>query len=155
MAIEDRQAMVVSADQMGVIVDLTPRRLAQLAAEGMPKAGRNGYPLVATVRWVIEYWRKRAVQSPLSEGRRRKIEADAGAAELDLALKRGKLADIESLAYAHGRSCARLRTRLLAIPSKLAPQAHRTKTIAEIEAMIRREITEALEELSGVTPTKH
>jgi phage terminase Nu1 subunit (DNA packaging protein) len=149
MADDDRQPMVVAPAQMAAIVGLTERRLAQLAAEGMPKAGRKGYPLVSCVQWIIDYWRKRATQSPLSEAKRRKIEADAGSAEIDLALKRSEIAGVDAMAQAHGAACARLRTRLLAIPSKIAPQVHRLKTVPEVEAIVRREIVEALEELSG------
>lgn len=154
MADPDRQPMVVSALQMSAIVGLTVQRLGQLAAEGMPKAGRQGYPLVASVQWIIEYWKKRATQSPLSEARRRKIEADAGSAEIGLALRRAEVADIGTMVRAHGAACARLRTRLLAVPSKLAPQVRRLKTVAETEALIRREIVEALEELIGGAAAK-
>lgn len=149
-----RQPMVVTPPQMAVIVGLTERRLLQYASEGMPKAGRQGYPLVATVQWIIDYWRKRATQTPLGDARRRKVEADASSAELDLARKKAELAPIGTLSRAYGAACARLRSRLLAIPSKAAPQAHRMKTVSEVEALLRREIIEALEELISADPAK-
>lgn len=134
---------------MAAIVGMTERRLQQLANEGMPKAGRDGYPLAACVQWIIEYWRKRATQTPLGDARRRIAEAEATQAEISLARARAEVAPVATLARSYGEACARVRTRMMAIPSKVAPQVHRMKTIAEIEATVRREVVEALEELSG------
>ena len=146
--------LTVKSTVLAAIVGLTTQRLGQYAAEGMPKTDRDGYPLAGAVQWIIEYWRKRATLTPLGDARRRKTEADASSAEIELALKQGALADIATMAKAYGAACARVRTRLLAIPSKAAPQVHRMKTIAQVEAELRREITEALEELIGGKPTK-
>jgi hypothetical protein len=146
-----RSRLTVKGPVMAAIVGMTERRLRQLATEGMPKEGREGYPLDGCVQWIIDYWRKRATQTPLGAARRRKLEADASAAEIDLAVKRGAVADVAAIARVHGESCARIRTRLLAIPSKTAPQIHRLKTVPEVQAVMRREIIEALEELAGGT----
>ncbi|HTB47000.1 MAG TPA: hypothetical protein VK741_25510 [Acetobacteraceae bacterium] len=146
---EAHTPLIVSAPIMARIVGLTERRLLQLAAEGMPKAGRQGYPVAAAVQWIIAYWRKRAEQTPLNDARRRKVEADASTAEIELALLRGDVARVSTMARSHGAACARVRTRMLALPTKIAPQIKRVKTVAEAEALIRREITEALEDLSG------
>ena len=144
----------VKAPVMAAIVGMTERRLRQLTGEGMPKTGREGYPLAGCVQWIIDYWRKRATQTPLGDARRRKIEADAANAEIDLSLKRGVIVDVRTLARTHGAACARIRTRLQAIPSKVAPQLHRMKTVAEVEAELRREINEALEELADAARAK-
>lgn len=150
-----RSRLTVKAPVMAAIVGMTERRLQQLANEGMPREGREGYPLAGCVQWIIEYWRKRATQTPLGDARRRKLEADAAAAEIDLAVKRGAVADVAAIARVHGEACARIRTRLLAIPSKTAPQIHRLKTVPQVEAAIRREIVEALEELVSATTAKN
>lgn len=141
--------LIVTASVMARVVGLTERRLDQLAHEGMPKAGRQGYPLAGAVQWIINYWRTRATQSPLNIARQRKVEADATVAEIELALLQGDTVRVSTHARALGLECSRLRTRLLAIPSKMAPHVKRAKTITEIEAALRREISEALEELSG------
>lgn len=44
---------------------------------------------------------------------------------------------------------AKVRTRILAIPSEAAPGLHRCKSVAEVEADLRRRVVEALEELSS------
>jgi phage terminase Nu1 subunit (DNA packaging protein) len=49
----------VTADVLGRIWDLTPRRIQQLAKEGIiPKAGRARYPFVAATRKYIQYLRQ-------------------------------------------------------------------------------------------------
>jgi hypothetical protein len=133
---------------MAAIAGLSTRRLRQLAVEGMPKAGREGYPLISCVRWLIAYWQKRATPSPLMAARRRKVEADAGSAEFNLTALRSKVAGAETLRKALEAARARIATRLLAIPAETARQTHHLRTIPEVEAAIRVAIVEALEELS-------
>lgn len=146
---------IVNAAVMAAIFGVTERRLRQYSTQGMPKAGREGYPLAGCVRWIIEYWRTRATQTPLGDARRRKVEADASNAEIDLQLRRGAVVEVKALALAHGAVCARIKTRLQAVPSKTAPLLFRLKTVAEVEAVIRQEIDEALEELAdNVTKAK-
>ena len=140
-------SMIVTAKMLAAIVNLTPQRLGQLTAEGMPRDGSGGYPLGASVRWLLEYWRQRAQQTPLNAARRRKIVADATRAELDVAAMQARLAPIEVLREAHGEACTRIRTRLRAIPSKVAPEAHRAKTTAEARGVMQREIDRALSDL--------
>jgi phage terminase Nu1 subunit (DNA packaging protein) len=48
-----RQRLLVKPDVMAAIVGLTTRRLEQYVHEGMPKSGREGYPLAAVVQWMI------------------------------------------------------------------------------------------------------
>jgi len=144
-----RAPLIVPAPVMAKIVGLTEQRLRQLTAEGLPKSGRDGYPLAAAVQWIIGYWKKRATQTPLGEARRRKVEADAANSEIVLAQRRDQLADIGTVARVYGEECSRLRTRMLALPAKIAPAAFRAKTIREVETEVRQMVVEALEELSG------
>jgi hypothetical protein len=48
-----------------------------------------------------------------------------------------------------GEEYAKVRTRLLSIPSELAPRIHRLKTVAEVQDALRDGITEALEDLTN------
>jgi hypothetical protein len=56
---------------------------------------------------------------------------------------------VDRVAKAFGDACARVRTRLSAIPAEIAPELHRKKTISEIVDELRRSINEALEELTS------
>jgi phage terminase Nu1 subunit (DNA packaging protein) len=93
--------LTVSGKVLAAIVNLSTQRLGQLAAEGMPRAGSGGYPLAASVQWLLGYWRKRAQPTPLNDARRRKAEAEATRAELDLAEMQSRLAPIAVLEQAH------------------------------------------------------
>ena len=145
---KDLASASVSPLALSGLVGLTTRRLGQLAAEGMPKDGRGEYPLAAAIQWLMAYWRTRAKGTPLNDARRRKVEADASRSEMELAKRRGELAPIAVLAQAHGEACTRIRTRLRAIPSKIAPEAQRAKTVAEVRVVLQREIDDALTELA-------
>ena len=48
-----------------------------------------------------------------------------------------------------GAEYAKVRTRLLAIPSEQAPRIHRLKTVTEVQCVLLDIITEALEELTA------
>ncbi len=84
----------------------------------------------------------------LSAERARLAKEQADAQELKNALARGEYVpgdQIESTAVA---VLSGVRTRLLAVPAKAAPEAHGAATIAEVEAAFRKHQTEALEALA-------
>ena len=102
----------------------------------------------ASVRWLLEYWRQRAQQTPLNAARRRKIVADATRAELDVAAMQARLAPIEVAAQALAEARERIRTRLRAIPSTAAPEAHRATSVIEVRNTLQRAVDGALLELA-------
>lgn len=64
-------------------------------------------------------------------------------------LESGAVVPVDEVAALFGAGCAKIRTRLLSLPSELAPRVKLMKTAPEIEAAIREGISEALEELTG------
>ena len=62
--------------------------------------------------------------------------------------KVGKVVRAEDVAEIHGQSCARIRTRLLAIPAEQAPRLARITDAAIMNAELSRIITQALVDLS-------
>lgn len=69
--------------------------------------------------------------------------------QLEYDQKAGLVVLAADVARVHGAACARIRTRLLAIPSEQAPRVHRLRTVVEVEDMLREIITAALEELTS------
>ncbi|HEY3597093.1 MAG TPA: Arm DNA-binding domain-containing protein [Paraburkholderia sp.] len=67
---------------------------------------------------------------------------------LDYDKRSGLVVMVEDVAKLVGEEYAKVRTRLLAIPSNYAPQIHRCKTVSEVNDMMERAIVEALEELT-------
>jgi phage terminase Nu1 subunit (DNA packaging protein) len=68
--------------------------------------------------------------------------------QLDYNQKSGAVVAIADVAQAVGEEYAKVRTRLLAIPSECAPRLHALKTVAEVQDMLQAEIVEALEALT-------
>lgn len=85
----------VPASQVADLLEITVRRVQQLAQEGVfPKSGRDSYPMVACVRAYVGYWRDRAEgrqATGLDAERKRERAAKAEMAELDLAERKGEL----------------------------------------------------------------
>lgn len=85
----------------------------------------------------------------LAEARRRKALADAELAEYELAEKKREVVPIEEAVEMLTREFSRVRQKLLALPSKLAPIVVAIKDQASAKEAIEAEITEVLNELSG------
>lgn len=81
------------------------------------------------------------------EAKRTKMVYDALHARLDYDRESGLVVAVAAVAEVVGAQLARVRTRLLAIPSGVAAEAHRAKTVAQIDALISDAIHQALEEL--------
>jgi transcriptional regulator with XRE-family HTH domain len=82
------------------------------------------------------------------EARRVKENYLALQAQLEYDREAGLVVLVADVAKAVGEEYAKTRTKLLSIPSGLAPQLLRIKTAAEMCAALERAITEALEELT-------
>ncbi len=82
------------------------------------------------------------------EARARKEAALASLRELELQIKQGGYLHAETAERIWGETISRCRSRLLAIPTRLAPIIVHCKTPAEAQAKIETVIHEALTELS-------
>ncbi|WP_175725156.1 hypothetical protein [Burkholderia ambifaria] len=60
----------------------------------------------------------------------------------------GLVVEVADVAKAVGEEYAKVRTKLLAIPSEHAPRIHRLKTVQEVQDVLHSIIVEALEELT-------
>jgi hypothetical protein len=68
--------------------------------------------------------------------------------QLEYDQKSGAVVSVADISKAVGDDYAKVRTRLLAIPSERAPAIHRLKTVVEVEEALRTAIVRALEELT-------
>lgn len=85
----------------------------------------------------------------LTRERARLAREQADAQELKNRQARGELVPGDQIESAWVALMSGVRSRLLSVPSKVAPIVHAAKTPAEAEAIIREHQTEALAELSG------
>jgi phage terminase Nu1 subunit (DNA packaging protein) len=149
---------VSSATQpIGVIarlLDLSERRVQQLSREGViPKAERGQYDLIGSVRGYVRYLRDQALKAPAgapdyAAERARFIRARADLAEMEAEEKRRSLIAAEQIEAAWIAVLALLRTRLLALPDRLAPQAFEQSTVGDTRNLIRTAIREVLDDLA-------
>ena len=157
--------MSSSAQPIAVIaklLDLSERRVQQLSREGViPKATRGQYDLIGSVRGYVRYLRDQAAKAQAgapdyASERARFLRARADLAEMEAEQKRGSLLAAEDVETAWIAVLARLRTRLLALPDRLAPLVHAETSPAGVRDVIRGAIREALEELaeSDVRPER-
>lgn len=84
----------------------------------------------------------------LDHGERlKKVKADD--AEVDFAVKMGTLLESSKVRETWANECAAMRARLLSIPASAALKIDPTMTQTQREEIIRRDICEALESLTG------
>mgnify|MGYP001137317088 CR=1 FL=1 len=149
--------MSSAAQPIGVIarlLDLSERRVQQLSREGViPKAERGQYDLIGSVRGYVCYLRDQAAKAQAgapdyATERARFIRARADLAEMEAEEKRRSLIAVEQIEAAWISVLALLRTRLLALPDRLAPQAFEQSTVGDTRNLIRAAIREVLDDLA-------
>lgn len=149
--------MSSATQPIGVIarlLDLSERRVQQLSREGViPKAERGQYDLIGSVRGYVRYLRDQATKAQAgapdyAAERARFIRARADLAEMEAEEKRGALIAAEEIEAAWIAVLALLRTRLLALPDRLAPQVFEQSTVGDTRNLIRMTIREVLDDLA-------
>ncbi|MCA0872208.1 terminase small subunit, Nu1 [Seohaeicola saemankumensis] len=149
--------MSSTAQPIGVIarlLDLSERRVQQLSREGViPKAERGQYDLIGSVRGYVRYLRDQALKAQAgapdyAAERARFIRARADLAEMEAEEKRRALIAADEIEAAWIAVLALLRTRLLALPDRLAPQAFDQPTVGDTRNLIRTAIREVLDDLA-------
>jgi len=136
------------------LLDLSERRVQQLSREGViPKAERGQYDLIGSVRGYVRYLRDQAVRAQAgapdyAAERARYIRARADLAEMEAAQRRGSLIAAEDIEAAWIAVLALLRTRLLALPDRLAPHVHEQTSVGDTRNLIRATIREVLDDLA-------
>jgi len=149
--------MSSATQPIGVIarlLDLSERRVQQLSREGViPKAERGQYDLIGSVRGYVRYLRDQALKAQAgapdyAAERARFIRARADLAEMEAEEKRRSLIAADQIEAAWIAVLALLRTRLLALPDRLAPQAFEQSTVGDTRNLIRAAIREVLDDLA-------
>jgi phage terminase Nu1 subunit (DNA packaging protein) len=149
--------MSSATQPIGVIarlLDLSERRIQQLSREGViPKAERGHYDLIGSVRGYVRYLRDQAQRAQAgapdyAAERARFIRARADLAEMEAEEKRRSLIAADEIEAAWIAVLVLLRTRLLALPDRLAPQVFDQPTVGDTRNLIRAAIREVLDDLA-------
>lgn len=148
---------------LAVMFSLTAMRVQQLATDGVVvRKGRGKYALIDSVRNYVAYLRSKPKNQHdgdpnTAEGkgyefhRARLTQAKADIAEIEAELLKGQSHDAAAVAKVWGDMITNARTKLLAMPTKLAAQLEGL-TIAERQDALRDAINAALSELADYRP---
>lgn len=120
------------------------KRLSGTAPAGQIDARTPGYRLSDVVKALTGA----AQESRFDAARARKAEADARLAELAAAKACGTVVEIEAVAEIVGAELSTVRSRLLAMPAKLAPRLAAAGDARACQALVAEEVDAALTELS-------
>ncbi len=148
------------ANECGVSViaeflGLTVRRVQQLVAEGMlPRPARGKYNFIHCGQAYIAYLKKLAEgrNKEVDAERARKVKLEADLAEIELRKEQGKLVDAIQAAKLWEKMIMAFRSRMLALPTKAAPQVFGCASMPEIKEVLEGAVSEALGELAAIEP---
>ena len=161
---ENPKQNLQSTEIMAKLFELDPRRVQQLAKEGiLPAASQRPYKfdLLPTVKAYIRYLRDRANGKEAKTADTVKAEADKLRAEADLKQSKAKIAEIQ-LKELEGKMhrsedvealtndlVYTARSMIMALPGRLAMDVVQAGSANEASALIRTECYKILDELAG------
>lgn len=149
--------MEVAADVLANCLGITPRRVQLLAKQGaVVKLRRGVYDLEKSVQSYITY-KLESLEVSQEQKSLDEIRADherwkMRKTQLAVQLLEGKLHRAEDVERVWSQSAAAVRSRLLGIPVKAAPQVAGMEDAGEIQQVLQREVAEALNEIAGYDP---
>jgi len=136
---------------------ISQKMVADMVAMGqLDKKPRGQYDLDECRKQYIERLRETAAgraangDLDLGEERARLAKEQADAKEMENEVQRGALVYIEDVAGAIEKQFTKVRTKLLSVPTKVAPEAHACATVKEVQGLLEQSITEALNDLVGL-----
>ena len=142
-------------DQVSKVLDLTPRRINQLAKEGLPRESRGEYDLVKCVRWYIAHLRKQLADARHGtetevQGRARLVSITADLRAIDLAERRAEMIRIDDAQNIMDPVFIAMRMKLLAFPKKVGSILGNTENARQILILLNEAIRENLNDLATV-----
>lgn len=134
-------------------LDITERRVRQLRSDGVIAEILPGlYDLLDTNRRYINYLRKRNPESgeaiDYNTERAKLVRAKRKKEEYELMVRENQLHAAEDIKTVMTNMLVNFKSRLMAIPSKLAPVLCKKTDRSEIFSLVKDQIDEALMELS-------
>lgn len=137
---------------------LTPRRIQQLAGEGLPRVTRGKYDVDAVLDWYIAKLERQLARQTDEDGdialrekeEMRLLSAKADLQEIDLASKRGELVAIADVEKQMTDLVITTKARILTVPARVAPEILGEQSRVMVQAKIEKSLKEALSHLAEV-----
>lgn len=148
---------LISSADLAKILGFSVRRLQQLTKEiPLSQASHGKYDLAKTVQLYVEWIKeKSAVKSEndaLKDETLKLTRAKRIKAELELDLVMGNVHKAEDVMSVVGGMVANVRSRLLDLPVKLAPQMIAKTNIDQVREIVQKEVFSVLQSLSEYNP---
>ena len=146
----------VPIGSLGSVLNLSERRVQQLVKEGvLSKEERGRYPFMTNVKGYVMYLQARVDGNnkgiiDLDEARKRKLQAEAMMAELELERTQENTISVADHGEFVGKLGDTLKGRLMVLPSKLAPALALETKQGLCKQIVEDEIRSALKEVSRV-----
>ena len=138
------------------VLKLSERHVRNLVKEGViPPPERGGrYDLIGSVQGYVTYLRERTMGKELARTdahleRTRLLRAQADRTELEVSELKGLMIPAEDVAGEWQQMVGNARAKLLGLPAKAAHLVMAADTFSDAEDILRIQIQEALDELSG------
>ena len=146
----------VPIGSLGSVLNLSDRRVQQLVKQGvLSKEERGRYPFMTNVKGYVMYLQARVDGNnkgiiDLDEARKRKLQAEAMMAELELERTQENTISVADHGEFVGKLGDTLKGRLMVLPSKLAPALALETKQGLCKQIVEDEIRSALKEVSRV-----
>lgn len=156
---------------IGKIADLTrelnlkDRRIYQLAKEGLPKIAPGRYDVGECFRWYVRFLQRKIVERAFPEDadgdgsaksagvtRNKLLSIESELKQIELAEKREQLVSIEKVTKDLQAIVVEIRTRILALPPRLAAEVLGETDLAVSQVKIKRSLEGALHALAQFDP---
>lgn len=135
-------------------MNISPRRVQQLHAEGLPREGRGRYNIGECMAWFIRYLQRKLEEKavPNEDGeyigvtreRARLLSAEAALKEIELARERGQLVAIRDVEHEFIELVQTTKARIMAVGPRLAAEITGNDTRDEVQRKIEASLREAL-----------
>ena len=148
---------LVNQREMSEIIGVSTEAIRNWVSQGCPtrrtESGARAYLPAEVIRWrqdraLSQVLADQNLTEDIEEGKRRKIVAEATLAEIEVAEKRGAVAEVDLIASEFGNALAACRARLIGVGASVAPRLSIAESAAAMKLIVDEAIYEALEEIS-------
>lgn len=151
--------VLFTTKQMAETLNLTTRRVQQLAEEGiLVREKRGKYRGIASLQKYIQYIQERDVPDDMDVDywteKARHEKAKREKTELQVAVMKGKLHRSEDVEAVMDGMVSAFRSRCLALPTKIAPQLLNKTEVAEVQEFLTQEVHDVLTDLATYDPAE-
>ncbi len=134
--------------QVAEALELTPQRVGQLVKEGViPQPSKQGHDPMTAIPAYLRFVKQSLTGDDLKAAQIAKYQVETELRRLELRRREGELIAVSACAAIWERVAVAIRAKLLALPTKMAPQVE-GRSVREASVVLQRQMHEALTELS-------